>query len=203
MNTGEFRKEVVEPLANYNITVFDQRFNQNSSVSFINTNVTRSGSFRDANVSALAFNLNTKKNTYNATGALKYSFVSDLLDLPSKKGKVAELYLSETTGKFRYSIGGNYVSKDFDNNDLGINFQTNYYALNGNINYRILKATDKLNAFRVNLGWFSQFHNESNYLQEQYVNFNLNITDKKNYSYGFNVVARLFEVHDYYDPAIS
>ena len=94
-------------------------------------------------------------------------------DLPSKKGKVAELYLSETTGKFRYSIGGNYVSKDFDNNDLGINFQTNYYALNGNINYRILKATDKLNAFRVNLGWFSQFHNESNYLQEQYVNFNL------------------------------
>ena len=203
LNTGEFRKEVVEPLANYNITVFDQRFNQNSSVSFINTNVTRSGSFRDANVSALAFNLNTKKNTYNATGALKYSFVSDLVDLPNKKGKVAELLISETTGKFRYSIGGNYVSKDFDNNDLGINFQTNYYALNGNINYRILKATDKLNAFRVNLGWFSQFHNESNYLQEQYVSFNLNITDKKNHSYGLNATARLFEVHDYYDPRIE
>ena len=60
--TGAIRKEVVEPLANYNITVLDQRFNQNSSVSFINTNVIRSGSFRDANVSALAFNLNTKKH---------------------------------------------------------------------------------------------------------------------------------------------
>ena len=41
-------------MANYNVTVLDQRFNQNSSVAFVNTNVTRNGEFRDANVSALA-----------------------------------------------------------------------------------------------------------------------------------------------------
>jgi hypothetical protein len=30
-------EEVVEPLTNYNVLVLDQRFRQNSSVSFINT----------------------------------------------------------------------------------------------------------------------------------------------------------------------
>lgn len=202
-NTGTQRNELVEPLANYNIAVFDQRFNQNSSVSFINTNVTRSGVYRDANVSAIVFNLNTKKNTYNASGAVKYSYVNEFADLTNKKGQVAEIYLSETTGKFRFSMGGNYVSKYFDSNDLGINFQTNYYALSGNINYRILKATTKFNAFRVGLGWFSQFHNDTNNLQEQNVNINVNITNKKNHSYGFNAYARLFNVYDYYDSRIE
>jgi hypothetical protein len=36
-------KEVVEPLTNYNVLVLDQRFRQNSSVSFVNTNTTRNG----------------------------------------------------------------------------------------------------------------------------------------------------------------
>jgi hypothetical protein len=37
------KQEVVEPLTNYNVLVLDQRFRQNSSVSFINTNTTRNG----------------------------------------------------------------------------------------------------------------------------------------------------------------
>jgi hypothetical protein len=60
--TEKRRKEVIEPLTNYNVLVLDQRFNQNSSVSFVNTNTTRNGSFRDANVSLL-FDLSTKANS--------------------------------------------------------------------------------------------------------------------------------------------
>jgi hypothetical protein len=63
----------VAPLSNYNVVVLNQRFRKNSSVSFVNTNVTRNGSFRDANVSGLLFNLNTKANTYNLQGEMKYS----------------------------------------------------------------------------------------------------------------------------------
>jgi hypothetical protein len=51
------------------VLVLDQRFRQNSSVSFVNTNVTRG--FRDANVSALVFDLST--NTYNLYGDFKYN----------------------------------------------------------------------------------------------------------------------------------
>jgi hypothetical protein len=54
------RNELVEPLANYNVLVLDQRC-KNSSVSFVNTNVTRNGNFRDGNVTALVWDLNTKK----------------------------------------------------------------------------------------------------------------------------------------------
>lgn len=201
--TNETRTATVEPIANYNITVLDQRFNQNSSISLVNTNVTRDGEFRDANVSAVAFDLNTKKNTYNASGAVKYSFVNEFGNLDNKKGFVSELYLAETSGKIRYSIGGNYVSKDFDNNDLGVNFQTNYYSLSGNVSYRTLKPTTKLNSFRMNLNWYSQFNNESNYMQEQSVNFNMNMTNKKNHAAGFNLTARFFDVYDYFDPRVE
>ena len=71
------RSEVVEPLTNYSVLVLDQRFRKNSSVSFINTNVTRDGSFRDGNVTGLIWDLNTKANTYNLSGDLKYSYVNE------------------------------------------------------------------------------------------------------------------------------
>jgi hypothetical protein len=124
----------VEPLSNYNVLVLDQRFRKNSAVSLINTNV-RNGSFRDGNVSALVWDLNTTKNTYNLSGNFKYSYVTDVMD---KKGISTSLNM-ETSGQYRYS-GCRFSHKDFDN-DLGINFQTNYYSLYGNASYRILNPT--------------------------------------------------------------
>ncbi|RZJ56516.1 MAG: hydrolase, partial [Flavobacterium sp.] len=50
--TGQTRNVEVAPLSNYSVMVLDQRFRKNSSVSLVNTNVTRNGEFRDANVSA-------------------------------------------------------------------------------------------------------------------------------------------------------
>ena len=71
------RQVEISPLTNYNVMVFDQRFNQNSSVTFINTNVTRNGSFRDANVTGLLFDLNNKTNKYNLSVGLKSSSIND------------------------------------------------------------------------------------------------------------------------------
>ena len=100
-DTQEIRKETVEPLANYSVLVLDQRFRKNSSVTFVNTNVARNGSFRDGNVTALVWDLNTKKNTYNLAGNLKYSYINDIED---KKGINSQLNFSETTGKYRYGL---------------------------------------------------------------------------------------------------
>jgi hypothetical protein len=66
-------------LSNYNVLVLDQRFRKKLSCFPINTNVTRNGSFRDGNVSALVWDLNTK-NTYNLSGNFKYSYVNDVMD---------------------------------------------------------------------------------------------------------------------------
>mgnify|MGYP000529413573 CR=1 FL=1 len=202
-NTGSTRTETVEPLANYNVLVLDQRFNGNSSVSLINTNVTRNGNFRDANVTATTFDLNTKKNTYNLNGALKYSYVNNYANLQNKNGITANLGFGETSGKIRFSVNGEYVSKDYDNNDLGFNFQTNYFSISANANYRLLQSTEKLNSFRINLNTFAQFDKATNYLQEQNFNINLNLTNKKNHSAGIGININPFERYNFYNPQVE
>ncbi|SEP78028.1 DUF5916 domain-containing protein [Flavobacterium urocaniciphilum] len=201
--TGDERIETVEPLANYNVMVVDQRFNGNSSVSLINTNVTRDGEFRDANVTATAFNLSTKKNTYNTNGVFRYSYVNDYKDLDNKKGISSNLNFSETAGKVRFSVGGEYVSEDYDNNDLGINFQTNYFALNGSASYRSLKPTEKLNSYRINFSTYNQFDNRTHFLQDQNFNINANFTNKKNHAAGFGFNINPFERYNFYNPQVE
>ena len=109
--TGNERQEVIEPLANYNVLVLDQRFRKNSSVSFVNTNVMRNGDYRDANVSAFIFDLNTKKNTYNLSGDYKYSTINEI-GLDHKNGYSTSINFKETSGNYRFSVGGLYVSKE-------------------------------------------------------------------------------------------
>jgi hypothetical protein len=196
-DTGETRREVVEPLANYNVLVLDQRFHKNSSISFVNTNVTRNGDFRDGNVSALVWDLNTKKNTYNLSGDFKYSYVNDIED---KKGIATTLNFAETSGKYRYSFGGDLFTKNFDNNDLGINFETNYYSIYGNANYRILNPTKYFNSFRLNYNNFIQFQKETGKIQGSNFNVNVNIESKKNHFFGLGINVDPFEKYDYYEP---
>nr|WP_294786538.1 DUF5916 domain-containing protein [uncultured Flavobacterium sp.] len=198
--TGETRREIVEPLTNYNVLVLDQRFRKNSSVSFINTNVTRNAHFRDANVTGLVWDLNTKANTYNLSGNVKYSFINDI---EKKKGTYATLTFAEKSGNYRYSVGADFVSKDFDPNDLGINFYTNYYTFYGNANYRILNPTKKFNTFRVNYNMYTEFNKQSGKLQDNYINVNLNSTTIKNNYYGTGISFYPMETYDYYEPRVD
>jgi hypothetical protein len=191
------RSEVVEPLTNYSVLVLDQRFRKNSSISFINTNVTRDGSFRDGNVSALIWDLNTKENTYNLSGDFKYSYVNEG---GSKTGIASSLNIGETSGQYRYSIGADIMTKDYDINDLGINFQTNYYSLYGNANYRILKSNNYFNSFNMNLNAFAQFQKETGFVQGNNFNLNVNTNNKKNHYFGLGINANPLENYDFYEP---
>jgi hypothetical protein len=199
-DTNENRLEILSPLTNYNVFVFDQRFRKNSSVSFVNTNVTRNGSFKDANVSALIFDLNTIKNTYNLNGSFKYSYSNESPSIEDKKGFTSELYLAKSSGKYRYGLGGEYYSKDYDINDLGINFQTHYHSLYGNVSYRILNPTKTFNSFQTNFNFYSEFDNTTGKIQEGQVNMNLNTNDIKNDYYGGGVNFRPLKVNDFYEP---
>ncbi|MFE3866896.1 DUF5916 domain-containing protein [Flavobacterium sp. LS2P90] len=196
-DTQEIRKEIVEPLSNYNVLVLDQRFRKNSSVAFVNTNVTRNGSFRDGNVTALVWDLNTKKNTYNLAGDFKYSYINGV---EAKKGINSQLNFSETSGKFRYGVGADVTTKDFDNNDLGINFETNYYSLYANSSYRILNPTKYFNTFDARINAYSQFQKEKGKLQSGNINFQINSKNKKNHYFGIGFDANPVETYDYYEP---
>jgi Domain of unknown function (DUF5916)/Carbohydrate family 9 binding domain-like len=197
--TGTTRKALIEPLANYNVFVLDQRFRKNSSVSFINTNVTRNGDGRDGNVSALLFDLNTKKNTYNLSGDYKYSFVNGL-GVENKKGYSSSINIGETSGKFQYGAGAEYISKEFDKDDMGIQFQSNYHSFYSNGSYRILNPTKTFNMFNIYVNLYSEFDNRSGRIQQGMMNFNLNSMTKKNNYYGGGFNARPIKTYDFYEP---
>ena len=120
--TGEKRKEVVEPFTNYNILVVDQQFGGNSAVSLINTNVTRDGEFRDANATALVANLVNKQNTFALDTELRMSHVNYQND-PSETGFSTFLRIGKVAGNFRYSFDHRYMDTEFNINDLGLNFR--------------------------------------------------------------------------------
>ena len=197
---GTTRKELVEPLTNYNVIVFDQRFRKNSSVSFVNTNVTRNENFRDANVSALVYNLNTKANTYNLSGDFKYSTINDAVD---KTGYSSYINFGKTSGKYRYNASSYYVSKGFDSNDLGIIFTTNYYNFEGNASYRILNPTKHYNTFQLNGNLYSEFHNTTGKLQNGYIELSVNSTTRKNDYIGYGIEGKPFNTYDFYEPRVS
>lgn len=195
--TGTSRREVVEPLANYNIMVLDQRFRRNSSVSLVNTNVTRDGHYRDANVSALVYNLNTRANTYNLSGNFKLSSINDVT---SFTGYSSSISAGKTSGRYRYSLSSFYVSKDFDINDMGIIFTTNYHTLKSNFSYRILNPVRLYNTFQISTELYSEFHNETGKLQAGYFDVSVNSNTRKNDYIGYGVQFNPFETYNYYEP---
>ena len=191
------RKEVIEPLANYNIVVLDQRFNQNSSVTFINTNTIRNGSFRDANVSGLLFDLNTKKNSYSLNGDFKYSTVNTFEDYDGYK---TALNFEKTSGKVRYEISGKYISEDYDVNDLGLIYYTNYHGGYANASYRILNPTSVFNTFKVLQEANLEIQNTTGKIQDDYLKTTLGASSLKNTYYEFSLLFTPQETFDFYEP---
>lgn len=199
-DTDEYRKEVIEPLTNYNVLVFDQRFNQNSSVSFVNTNTTRNGGFRDANVSAALFDLSTKANSYNLYGDLKYSTVNDIENYDGIK---TSLNFAKTSGKYRYFLSGKYISKNYDINDLGIIFYTNYHSAFANGSYRIVNPTKFFNTFKIEQELNLEVQNTTGKTQEGWYKTSIKATTLKN-----NYVEFLFQLNpldrfDFFEPRVD
>jgi uncharacterized protein DUF5916/cellulose/xylan binding protein with CBM9 domain len=198
--TGEKREAIVEPLTNYNVLVLDQRFNQNSSVTLINTNTFREGSYRDANVAGLLFDLNTKENSYNLSGDFKYSNISSGQNYDGFKTSVN---FEKTSGKYRYTLFGKYLSADYDINDLGIGFQTDYHNVYADFSYRILNPNKLFNTFRTDVKSSVELENTTGKVQDNFINFSVEGNSLKNDYYKFLFQLNPLESFDFYQPRIS
>ncbi|MBD3748301.1 MAG: carbohydrate binding family 9 domain-containing protein [Sphingobacteriales bacterium] len=141
-------KQTIEtaPLTNYNILVFDQNLKNNSSVSFINSNVTRSGSTYDANVTAVVFDLNTKENKYNLNGSAKMSQLYGGNFAKPSVGYSYQINPGKRSGNFNYNYALTVVDDQFNPNDLGILFNNNYINHSVYLGYNWYKASK----------WYSQ-----------------------------------------------
>ena len=195
-----YRNRTTEPLTNYNILVVDKQFNGNSSVSFINTNVTRNGHFRDGNVTGLLADLSNKRNTYNIRGQLKMSVVNPGDQVIPNTGLSSFFMVRKTHGKYRYSFDHSFANAEYDINDIGLNFRNNYSNFGVDASYQIFEPTEKLNNFRINT-WFNyrMLYKPSTYTGSNF-GINMNAQTKKLLWFGSSINFETGTQYDYFEP---
>lgn len=195
-----FRKQLVEPLTNYNILVLDQRFGENSSVSIVNSNTTRDGNFRDANATGLYLDLTNKKNTMNYWANAEGSWV---MDEGTKFGTEGVLGIAKINGKNRLNVQMDYRSKDYDINDLGYSGFTNYINYSGYYGYRYLQPKGFLNTMYLNFNVFHQRRLEPDLFSNLILNFNSSFTTKEFFNFGFGFETTPLGTQDIYEPRVA
>jgi hypothetical protein len=197
--TGTIKEVETESLANYNVFVLDQQFNQNSSVTLLNTNVTRSGSFRDANVTGLLYNISTRNNAYNFEGGIRASIVNDGATV---SGIRTNFEVRKTTGNFRWFLGHFMADTKYDSNDLGILFRNNFNNFAGRVSYEIFKPAGILNRYRVALRFNHRRLFDPSVITRNTVSADSFFITANRFAFGLDMSYNT-EEDDYFEPRID
>ncbi len=198
--TQEKRKELVEPLANYNILVLDQRFGDNSSVSLVNTNVVREDGFRDANATGLYLDLTNKKNTFKYYANTAGSWV---IQDSTKFGAEGQVGIAKISGSHRVSGEINLRTKNYDINDLGYSSNTNFISYYGYYGYRYLQPKGFLNQLSLNFNLNYTRRLETDLYNKFNFNFNSSFVTKKFLAFGNGFEMTPFGTNDIYEPRVE
>ncbi|GGH03080.1 hypothetical protein GCM10011416_22460 [Polaribacter pacificus] len=197
-NTGETRKAVTSPFSNYNILVLDKQFNQNSAITLINTNVTRSGDFRDANTTGLLWHLETKDSKYNVDGSVKMSTIFDDVNNPNT-GYTFDTSFGKNSGRWSWEIGYNFEDKNFNPNDMGILFSNNEQQIYGSAGFRTLKPEGIFNNYSFNFYNNLLYQHHSGVYTGYEAGLNFNAQTKKRLSFEGNLNYGS-ENKDFFEP---
>jgi hypothetical protein len=199
--TGETREEVTEPLANYNLLVLDQQFNKNSSVSLVNSNVLREGNFRDANVTALLFDISDKQNKFNIVGNYKVSNVKEYGE--TINGYSAFLEFGKRSGNIQYEIGHWRVNDTYDIKDLGFQSRNNLANYFSQISYQIFEPTKKLSNFRISFENEFRYQNNPNKYSGNNFEINARFITLNRLAYGGKIESSIGNQYDFYEPRVE
>ena len=202
-NGKQSRKIETDPLTNYNIIVFDQTLKRNSSVSFINTNVTRSGKDYDANVSAFLWDLYDKRNNWNLTGKIGTSqLIGYRANGGTQSGYTHQLGIGKTGGRFNMSFMQELADDKYNSNDMGYFTNNNFVDHTLWMGYKWVKPRGIYNRMYLNLnGYYSLRYKPWDY-QMARVNVNLNGQLKSLWYTGF-FANLLPEQNDFYEPRVA
>lgn len=202
-DAGNERKIETSPLTNYNIIVLNQSLKNNSSVSFVNTNVMRSGADYDANVMAGLFDFYDKKNTWNAGGKVANSRLMDYLPgAEILSGYSHNVYVGKVSGRFNFNLSQELTDNKFNSNDLGYFTFNNFLDHSMWMGYRWLKPTDWYNNIRINFNaYYSRRLVPAAYRN---ANFNVNANGQlKNLWYAGVLLGFEPKNNDFYEPRVE
>ncbi len=198
--TGDTREVLTDPLTNYNVLVLDQNLKNNSYATLINTNVSRSGSFYDANVSRGMFKLNDKKNIFSVEGGATLSqlYFTDSLSL----GHTANFEFNKDGGNLNYGFRYFEESDTYDPNDLGFLYNNNSRGGSLSFGYNVYKPFWKF----LKLWSGLNVNYERLYNPDKFAKFGISADVGVNFrnfltvgvDYGINPV----ETYDYFEPRV-
>lgn len=129
----EERQVLTNPTSNYNVVVLSQNLKNNSSVSFVNTNVTRAGDYRDANVSVLTGTVYSDDGSHEVSTTVKVSNVFE--DSVLSTGHNFKASIAKVSGTLGYFLSYEELSDKFDPNDLGFLYNNNTREYTGGIRW--------------------------------------------------------------------
>lgn len=205
LTTGEKRKILTEPRSNYNIFVFDKQLDHGSNIYVTNTNVIRTQGYNSANVTASGFSLNNKKNTWNLTTDAAVSNIFEPVDsiqgrFNSTLGYKYFVNLAKVSGKIQYGAYREEVGRNFDPNDLGINFQTNYAANGGFISYNLFNPWKFLNRAYVEFSGNYGYNLATKEMTDISLNIFSNASFKNFWSVFLGAFSNPMDTRDYFEP---
>jgi hypothetical protein len=202
--TGKETRQVeTDPLTNYNIIVFDQSLKRNSSVSFINTNVTRAGKDYDANVSAFLWDLYDKKNDWNLFGQIGgSSLIGYNANGKNENGYSHVLGIGKTGGRFNMNFNQELTDHKYNINDMAYFTNNNFLDHNLWMGYKWVKPKHFYNRLNLNFnGYYSMRFKPMDY---QMARFNMNLNGQlKNLWYAGFFINFLPEQNDFYEPRVT
>ena len=198
-STNEQRAITCSPLTNFNVLVLDQNLKNNSSVTFTNTNVMRSGHFYDANVSGLNFTLNSKNNNYflSGYGSLSAKIYQDENNL----GHEAGVNFGKQRGNFVFETEYFEQSDSYDINDLGFNRVNNKRNVELEVSYREFSPKWKFaNKIFANAAIeYKRLYNPDRYIGT-YFRLNGTIVSRFFHAGGMRMNGSMTESYDFFEP---
>lgn len=161
-----------DPLTNYNILVLDQGLKNNSRVTFINTNVWRSGKDYDANVSSVDWDLYDNNVDWNIWGQVAHSRLVGYEPLnKTRAGNMYMAFLGKFKGRFNFYVNRSFADDKYDPSDMGYFTNNNYVAHGIYASYKWVKPKSIYNNIFLNLNSnYSQ-----RYLPRKYQDFRANL----------------------------
>ena len=199
VNKKQFLEQTT-PLTNYNVFVLDQSLKHNSSISLINTNVSRNSRDYNANVTDGLWDLYDKKIKWNFFGKIGVSqLFGDTMPNGGLRGYNYNVNFAKVSGRFGFTLTRDFADGNYTHKDLGYFTNNNYLDHTLYIGYKWLKPHSFYNNMYYNFNlYYSQHYLPRDYQSVQ-MNTNINGQFKNLGSYYFSLNINAPQ-HDYYEP---
>ncbi len=201
--TGTTRKVQTGYLSNYNIVVLDQILKNNSSVSIVNTNVSRGAASRNANVSALRFNVRDAANRFEIKGNGTLSSVKEDAQTPTSLGHKLFWSAAKISGNLLYEVNQQIESDTYDPNDLGILFSNNSIRYGANIAYNWFKPYKNIQNRSLKLGTSYSTLYKPRLYQDFQIKAGWEMTFADQTGFSAELESRPTWYYDYYEPRVE